>query len=84
MSNRLTVNEALRLMSKRAGKSLTQISREITEATPAAFLNMVSRGSMKMSVGASMAEACGYKLMLVPDDYEIEDAIEIKGEVDNE
>ena len=80
------VTEALRMVAMRANKSLAQLSKEITKATPAAFVNMVARGSMKMSVGASFGEQCGYALMFVPIDQKdsIVDGIEIKGEVEVE
>lgn len=77
---KVSVKEAIRMIAARAGKSLAQISREVTDSTPAAFVNMVSRGSMKMSVGAMVGEKCGYKLMYVPVDVDIEDGIEIRAE----
>lgn len=81
---KVSVTEALRMIASRANKSLAQLSREITKGTPAAFVNMVSRGSMKMSVGAVVGEKCGYTLMYVPNDQvdSIEDGIEIKGEME--
>ena len=80
---KVTVTEALRMIAMRAGKSLAQLSRELTDVTPASFVNMVARGSMKMKVGAAFAEACGYKLVLIPKDVNIDDVdgIEIKGEI---
>ena len=81
---KLNVTEALRVLAMRANKSVAQLSREMGYKTPASLINMLTRGSIRMKVGAAMAEHCGYKMVLVPDDYEIEDAIEIKGEVDNE
>ena len=83
---KVSVTEALRMVAMRANKSLAQLSREITKATPAAFVNMVARGSMKMGVGATFGEKCGYVLMFVPVDKKdsIEDGIEIKGEVEVE
>lgn len=81
---KVSVTEALRMIASRANKSLAQLSREITKGTPAAFVNMVSRGSMKMSVGAVVGEKCGYTLMYVPNDEvdSIENGIVIKGEME--
>lgn len=41
---------------------------------------------MKMKVGAAFAEACGYKMVFIPADVNVDDVdgIEIKGEVDKE
>ena len=49
--------------------------------TPASLINMITRGSIRMSVGAAMAKKCGYKMVLMPEDYECDEAIEIQGEV---
>lgn len=82
---KLSVTEGLRLLAMRAGKSLAQINKDMgTGKQPANLVNMITRGSLRMKVGAAFAEACGYKMVLVPDDVEIADGIEIKGEVDSE
>lgn len=80
---KVSVTEAVRMIMNRAGKSMAQISREAMNNTPAAFVNMVNRGSMKMGVGAVVGDACGYTLMYVPNSEvgKIENGIEIKGEV---
>ena len=77
---KVSTTEALRLIASRAGKSLTQLSKEMTKVTPASFVNMVARGSMKPHVMATFARHCGYKLVFIPEDIEVEDEIEIKGE----
>lgn len=79
---KVSSQEALKLIAARAGKSLAQLSREMTKVTPASFVNMVSRGSMKPQMMARFANHCGYKLVFIPDDIEVEDEIEIKGEVE--
>lgn len=84
MGTELNVKEAYKLMLLRANKSIAGISRELELGTPANLSQMINNESLKLKIGANVANVCGYKLMLVPDDYEIEDAIEIKGEVDNE
>lgn len=80
---RISTREAVKMIARRAGKSLGQLSGEVTGSTPAAFVNMVARGSMKMGVGAKVAEQCGYALMFVPIELKdmIEEGIEIKAEV---
>ena len=77
----LTVTEALRVLAMRVNKSIAQISREMGYKTPASLINMITRGSIRMSVGAAMAKKCGYKMVLMPEDYECDEAIEIQGEV---
>ena len=74
------------MIARRSKKSIAQLSREITNKQPAALVNMVSRGNMKMKIGAVFAEACGYKMVFIPADVNVEDVdgIEIKGEVDKE
>jgi hypothetical protein len=84
MSARLNVTEGLRLLAMRVGRSVAQISKELGYKTPASLVNMITRGSIRMKVGAAMAEACGYKMVLIPKDIDIEDGIEIKGEVEIE
>lgn len=81
---KVSVTEAVRMIAARASKSLAQISREVTKSTPAAFVNMVSRGSMKMGMGAVVGDTCGYTLMYVPNDEvgKISNGIEIKGDVE--
>lgn len=81
---KVSVTEALRMIASRANKSLAQLSREITKGTPAAFVNMVARGSMKMGVGAKVGDVCGYTLMYVPNEEvsKLENGIEIKGDVE--
>lgn len=80
---KLSVTEALRLLAMRVGKSLAQINKDMgTGKQPANLVNMVTRGSLRMKVGAAFAEACGYKMVLVPEDMDIDDAIEIRGEVE--
>lgn len=83
---KVSVTEALRLISTIAGKSLAQLSREMTKSSPAAFVNMVARGSMKMNVGALVAEKCGFALMFVPigEKDKIDNGIEIKGEMEHD
>ena len=80
---KLSVTESVRMIALRAGKSLAQLSHVVTGTQPAAFVNMVARGSMKMGVGAKVAEQCGYALMFVPIELKdmIEEGIEIKAEV---
>lgn len=80
MGTRLGIGEALKLMARRAKKSLAQLSREMDTGTPANLGNMLTRGSIKLRLAALMAACCGYKIVLVPKDYVIEDGIEISGE----
>ena len=84
MGMKVSVSEAIKLMAALAGKSLAQICREKLSSTPAAFVNMVAKGSMKMKVGAVVGDACGYTLMYVKNEEvgKIENGIEIKGEVE--
>jgi len=84
MGMRLNVTEGLRLLAMRAGMSMARVSKKMGYKTPASLINMVTRGTIRMKVGAAMAEACGYKMVLVPADTVIEDGIEIKGEVESE
>lgn len=84
MGVRLNVTEAFKLLFMRQGKMQKDISKELGLGTPANLANMINRGSIRVRVGAAVVEACGYKMMLVPKEVEIEDGIEIKGEVDKE
>ena len=79
MITMLGVTEALRIISKRANKSLAQLCREMDMGTPANLVNMVKRGSMRLSVGATFARHCGYKLMLIPENVDVTEGIEIDG-----
>lgn len=80
---RLTVTEGLRFLALKVNKSIAQISRAMGYKTPASLINMITRGSIRMDVGAKMAEECGYRMILLPNDYEMpDDAIEIKGEAE--
>lgn len=81
---KLSVTEALRLLSMRTGISQAKISKVLGYKTSASLINMITRGTIRMKVGAAMAEACGYKMVLIPADMEIEEAIEIKGEIESE
>ena len=86
MGTKLSATEGLRIVANRAGKSMAQISREMGYKMPTNITNMMSRGSMRMDVGAGFAECCGYKMVLVPVEVDVSevDGIEIKGEVPNQ
>ena len=79
MGMKVTSSEAVRLMAMRSGMSLAGVSREMKMKMPTNLRNMVSRGSLRADVLADVAKACGYKMVLVPADAEIEDCIEIEG-----
>ena len=73
---RVTLSEGLKLMAKRAEKTLAQVSREMG-VKPNSLSNLLSRGKMQTPVAMKMADVCGYKLVLVPENTEIKDGIEI-------
>lgn len=84
MGMKLKTAEAVKLMSARTGKSMAQMCRDLNMGTPANLVLMVNKGSLRARILAAMCEVCGYKMVLVPESVDIEDAIEIKGEVDKE
>jgi len=82
MGMKLNVTEGLRLLAIKVGRSMAKISKDMGYKTPASLINMITRGSIRMSVGAAMCEKCGYKMVLVPEDVDVPDGIEIKGEIE--
>ena len=78
---RLASSEAIKLMIKRTGNSITSVGRTLGYGGPASIANMLTRDSMKLSMAAKIAEVCGYKLLFVPKRMEIDDSIEIVGEL---
>ena len=76
----LTMPEAIKLMLKRSGHSIASVSRRLGYNTPASIANMLTRGSLRLDMTAKIAGACGYKVMLIPEQMEIDDAIEINEE----
>lgn len=76
----VSIEEAIKLLAIRSDKSLAGISRDIG-MSPANLNNMISRNSVRGRLLATIASVCGYKLVLVPKDTEI-DGIEIGGDVD--
>ena len=77
---RLTMSEAIKLMLRRSGNSIASVSRTLGYNTPASIENMLTRGSLRLDMTAKKAGVCGYKVMLVPEKMEIDDAIEITEE----
>ena len=74
----LRASEAIRLMIRRTGNNIASVGREIGYKSPANIVNMLNRDSMKLNMAAIIAEICGYKIVLVPEDTEIENGIEIE------
>ena len=66
---RLGITDALRAMMTLAGKSMARVGKELDPSKKANnYTTMIARGSVKMGTGAKMAEICGYRLMLVPEE----------------
>ena len=76
----LTMAEAVKLMLKRSGNSIASVSRSLGYGTPAAIANMLTRGSLRLTMATKIANVCGYKLVMVPAKAEVDDAIEITEE----
>ena len=75
----VSVEESIKLLSMRSGKSLAGISKGIG-MSPANLNNMITRKSVRGKLLAMIAKVCGYKLMLIPKDIEV-DGIEIGGDI---
>jgi len=85
MGMKVNVTEALKLLAIRKGKTISTINKEMGFKSDC-LGKQVGRGSIRMRVGAAVAEACGYKMVLIPEEVDVSevDGIEIKGEVDLE
>ena len=68
MGMKLSVTDALRTIIVLAGKSMARVCKELGMGTPANLTSMIANGGVKMKVGAKIAENCGYRLMLVPEE----------------
>lgn len=84
MGMKLKTSEAVKLMSTRVGKSMAQMCRDLNMGTPANLVLMVNKETLRARILAAMCEVCGYKMVLVPEEVEVEGGIEIKGEVEIE
>ena len=83
MGTDLSVKEAVKLMLMRSGKSIAGVTRELGLGTPGNLSQMINNESLKLKISGAIAEVCGYKLIFLPDDYDMpDDAIEIKGDVE--
>lgn len=83
MGTEISVKEALKLMLMRSGKSIAGVTKELGLGTAGNLSQMINNETMRLKLAASIADVCGYKLVLLPDDVDTNevDGIEIKGEV---
>ena len=82
MGTKLTVKEGTKLVIMRSKKSQSDVSKEMGFANRASLNNMITRGTMKAGMLAYLAECCEYKMVLVPKDMDLDDGIEIRGEME--
>lgn len=86
MGTILRVKEALKLIVMRSGKSIAKISEDLGFKQRASISQMINRESIRLDVAATVIKECGYKLVAIPDDVDVDDVggIEIKGEIPNQ
>ena len=79
----LSVKEALKFVVMRSGKTLTKIGEEFGYKQRASLSQMINKESIRLDMAASLVKACGYKLVVIPDDVEVDDVggVEIKGKI---
>lgn len=79
MGIKLSITEILKLMAIRAKKSIAGLSKELGFNNRAALNSMVLRGKMPIDLIQTYANKCGYKVVFVPVDQEVENAIDVEG-----
>lgn len=85
MGMKLSVTELSKIMAMRAGKSIAGLSKELGFNSRASLSGMVLRGTMQVDLLETYAELCGFKLVAVPMDTDVENGLEIAGrEIENE
>lgn len=84
MGTILRVKEALKVIVMRSGKTLTEIGmNDLGFSQRASLGQMINNESIRLDMAASMVKACGYKLVAIPDDVDVDEVggVEIKGRV---
>lgn len=79
MGTKLNVTEVCKIMAMRGDVSIAEISRRMGFKSRANLSAIVVRGTMQTDMMAKYAELCGFKLVAVPMDTDVENALEIAG-----
>lgn len=76
------VTKAIKILLMVSNKSIVSVTRSLNLGTPANLSQMINNGTIRLKLAARIAKECGYKLAFIPEGSNVEDSIEINGEVD--
>ena len=79
MGAALSIVEVMKLIAGRSGKSVARLSEELGFKSRASLSAMILRGTMQPDLMQTYANRCGYKVVFVPIDQEVENGIEYEG-----